>query len=51
MKENCLGETAMRVALHHAAHQVLDDSRVFDDPLALRILGLENETTLQPKLG
>lgn len=31
--------TAMRVALRRAAHQLLDDPRVFDDPLAIRIIG------------
>jgi methyltransferase (TIGR00027 family) len=30
--------TAERVAERRAAHQVLDDPRVFDDPLALRII-------------
>src|SRR5581483_11577933 len=29
--------TAQRVALRRAAHQVLDNPRVFEDPLALRI--------------
>lgn len=29
----------MRVALRRAAHQILDDPKVFDDPLALRIVG------------
>lgn len=32
--------TALRVAMRRAAHQVLDHPRVFDDPLALPILGL-----------
>jgi len=31
--------TALRVALHRAAHQLLDAPTVFVDPLALRILG------------
>jgi hypothetical protein len=29
----------MRVALRRAAHQVLDNPKVLDDPLALPILG------------
>lgn len=29
----------MRVAFRRAAHQILDDPKVFDDPLALRIVG------------
>ncbi|MDR2551088.1 MAG: class I SAM-dependent methyltransferase [Desulfobulbus sp.] len=36
--------TALRVAVRRAAHQVLDHPRIFDDPLALRILGLEADT-------
>ncbi len=39
----------MRVALRRAAHQILDAPRVFDDPLALRILGVEDAANLQPK--
>ncbi len=31
--------TAFRVALRRAAHQVLDEPRVLDDPVALRIIG------------
>jgi methyltransferase (TIGR00027 family) len=31
--------TALRVALHRAAHQLLDSPKVFVDPLAVRILG------------
>jgi methyltransferase (TIGR00027 family) len=48
MKENCPSKTAMRVAMRRAAHQVLDDPRVFDDPLAFKILGMPNETALHP---
>jgi methyltransferase (TIGR00027 family) len=33
--------TAQRVAMHRAAHQVLDNPRVFEDPLAIAILGDE----------
>src|SRR6185436_5523984 len=31
--------TALAAASHRAAHQVLEDGRIFRDPLALRILG------------
>jgi methyltransferase (TIGR00027 family) len=41
MEDNCPSKTAIRVAARRAAHQVLDDPRIFDDPLALRILGLD----------
>ena len=33
--------TALRMALQRAAHQLLDEPRVLDDPYALRILGPE----------
>ena len=46
MKENCPSETALRVATRRAAHQILDDPKVFHDPLALRILGIENDSEL-----
>ena len=39
--------TARRVALRRAAHQLLDDPRVLDDPLALPILGPETAATLR----
>jgi methyltransferase (TIGR00027 family) len=35
--------TAFRVALRRAAHQVLDDPKVFEDPLALAIVGVDAE--------
>jgi methyltransferase (TIGR00027 family) len=47
MKENSPSATALRVALRRAAHQVLDDPKVFDDPLVLRILGLDNASVLR----
>ncbi len=47
MKENCPSTTALRVAMRRAAHQIMDDPKVFDDPLALRILGVENASTAQ----
>jgi len=49
VKENCPSQTALRVAMRRAAHQILDDPKVFDDPLALRILGVENASALDPK--
>ena len=47
MKENRASATAQRVAVLRAAHQLLDDPKVFDDPVALRILGRENALALQ----
>jgi methyltransferase (TIGR00027 family) len=43
MHEDRPSKTAFRVALRRAAHQILDDPRVFEDPLALAIVGAESE--------
>jgi methyltransferase (TIGR00027 family) len=47
MKEDRPSATAERVAMRRAAHQLLDDPKVFDDPVALRIIGRENASALQ----
>jgi methyltransferase (TIGR00027 family) len=47
MKENRPSTTAQRVAMRRAAHQLLDDPKVFDDPVALRIIGKESASALQ----
>jgi methyltransferase (TIGR00027 family) len=47
MKENRPSATAQRVAMRRAAHQLLDDPKVFDDPVALRIIGKESASTLK----
>jgi methyltransferase (TIGR00027 family) len=39
--------TAQRVALRRATHQLLDDPKVFDDPLALAIANGESEATAE----
>src|SRR5580658_731298 len=41
MQEGKFSRTARRVAIRRAAHQLLDHPRVLDDPLALRIIGVE----------
>lgn len=46
MKANLPSATAQAVALRRAAHQLLDDPRVFDDPVALAILGPEDAALL-----
>ena len=43
--------TALRVALRRAAHQLLDNPRIFDDPLALPLLGLDRDTPAAPEQG
>lgn len=39
--------TAQSTAVHRAAHQILDNPRVLDDPMALRIIGPEYESALR----
>lgn len=41
MKDGQRSRTAERVAMRRAAHQLYDDPRIFEDPLALRILSDE----------
>jgi methyltransferase (TIGR00027 family) len=45
--------TAQRVALRRAAHQLLDDPRILNDPVALRIIGREEASALRadPRLS
>ena len=47
MKENRQNRTAQRVAMKRAAHQLLDDPKILEDPLALRIIGQESAIALQ----
>jgi methyltransferase (TIGR00027 family) len=47
MKKTRASATAQRVAMRRAAHQLLDDPKVFDDPVALRIIGKESASALQ----
>ncbi len=47
MQEGFFSKTAQRVAIRRAAHQLLDEPRVLDDPLALRIIGSEAEKALR----
>jgi methyltransferase (TIGR00027 family) len=43
MRDAKPSRTAQRVAIRRAAHQLLDDPKVFDDPLAVAIAGRESE--------
>jgi methyltransferase (TIGR00027 family) len=47
MKEDQPSVTAGRVAAFRAAHQLFDEPKVFDDPLALSILGSEARRGLE----
>ncbi len=46
-----IGATALRVAVRRAAHQLLDVPRVFDDPLALGIIGEREAGKLRSRIG
>lgn len=41
MKEGLPSRTALKVAMRRAAHQLLDNPKVFEDPLALSVIGPE----------
>ncbi len=47
MQEGKFSQTAQRVAIRRAAHQLHDHPRVLDDPLALRIIGREAAAELR----
>jgi len=47
MQEGKFSRTAHRVAIRRAAHQLLDQPKVLDDPLALRIIGPEAAAALR----
>src|ERR1700676_383034 len=47
MQEGKFSKTAQRVAIRRAAHQLLDQPKVLDDPLALRIIGSETADELK----
>jgi methyltransferase (TIGR00027 family) len=42
--------TAQRAAAHRAAHQILEDGRIFRDPLAIAILGAQPQSVLSSPL-
>jgi methyltransferase (TIGR00027 family) len=47
MQEGKFSRTAQRVAIRRAAHQLLDEPKVLDDPLAQRIIGAEAAAALR----
>jgi hypothetical protein len=51
MQEGKFSSTAHRVAVRRAAHQLLDNPKILEDPLALRIIGREaaDELRSNPK--
>ncbi len=48
---NRISATALRVAVRRAAHQLLDSPPVFEDPLALRIIGEREAAKLRSRIG
>jgi len=47
MKPDQPSATAYRVAMRRAAHQLLDEPKVLDDPVALRIVGPQAEESIR----
>jgi methyltransferase (TIGR00027 family) len=47
LKTGTPSSTALRVAAVRASHRLLDDPIIFDDPLALTILGAETEAAMR----
>jgi len=50
VKEYQPSATAQRIAMRRASHQFLDDRKVYDDSLALRIISEEGASVLQAEL-
>ena len=48
MQDSVASRTALRVAIRRAEHQVIDLPPVFQDPLSLRIIGLEERAKIVP---
>src|SRR6185295_8368423 len=51
LSEGKPSRTAQATANLRAAHQLLDRPRIFDDPLALRIIGVQAEAAVRANLG
>ena len=47
MKQNTHSLTAYRVALMRAAHQILDNPKILNDPIAIKIVGAEGDSEIQ----
>src|SRR5215467_4982332 len=44
-------DTGLYAAIQRAAHQLLDSPKIFEDPLALRIIGADAESKLRSGLA
>jgi len=49
VKQDCSSLTAHKVAMMRAAHQILDHPKVFDDPIALTIVGTQGVSDIHLK--
>jgi methyltransferase (TIGR00027 family) len=47
MEQNCPSLTAYKVAMMRAAHQILDNPKVFEDPVALSIIGTQGDSAIR----
>jgi methyltransferase (TIGR00027 family) len=47
MDRKMTSRTAMSAATHRAAHQILEHGRIFSDPLAVAILGVDQDEILR----
>jgi O-methyltransferase involved in polyketide biosynthesis len=46
VKQNRPSLTAYKVAIMRAAHQILDNPKVFEDPIALKIVGTHGDSEI-----
>jgi methyltransferase (TIGR00027 family) len=51
LQEGLPSRTAFGAAIHRAVHQILDDPRVFEDPLAVKMVGGHDTPALQASIG
>lgn len=49
LKQNSPSLTAYKTAMMRAAHQILDHPKVFEDPIALRIIGTQGVSDIRPE--
>jgi methyltransferase (TIGR00027 family) len=49
MKQNCPSLTANKVAVMRAAHQIIDKPKIFEDPIALSIIGNQGVSEIRSK--
>lgn len=50
MEQNKHSLTAHKVAIMRAAHQILDEPKVFEDPIALQIIGSQGDSEIRSEM-